>query len=56
MARKFGKKNHVKVDPFNYSLMMLGEPKIGKTRKKEIFDKIINEIMFYQGNTEVTIV
>ena len=31
MARKFGKKNHVKVDPFNYSLMMLGEPKIGKT-------------------------
>ena len=31
MARKFGKKNHVKVDPFNYSLMLLGEPKIGKT-------------------------
>lgn len=31
MARKFGKKNHVKIDPFNYSLMLLGEPKIGKT-------------------------
>ena len=31
MARKFGKKNQVKVDPFNYSLMLLGEPKIGKT-------------------------
>lgn len=29
--RKFGKKNHVKIDPFNYSLMLLGEPKIGKT-------------------------
>lgn len=31
MARKFGKKNQVKVDPFNYNLMLLGEPKIGKT-------------------------
>lgn len=31
MARKFGKKNHVKVDPFNYSLMLLGESKIGKS-------------------------
>lgn len=31
MARKFGKKNHVKIDPFSYSLMLLGEPKIGKT-------------------------
>lgn len=30
--------------------------KIYMHRKKEIFDKIINEIMFYQGNTEVTIV
>lgn len=32
MARKYGNKNHVKVDPFNYSLMLLGEPKVGKTR------------------------
>lgn len=32
MARKYGKKNHVKVDPFSYNLMLLGEAKLGKTR------------------------
>lgn len=31
MARKFGKKNHVKVDIFNYNLMLLGQPKVGKS-------------------------
>lgn len=44
MARKFGKKNHVKVDPFNYSLMMLGEPKIGKTTVLyEVAEKLVGE-------------
>lgn len=44
MARKFGKKNHVKVDPFNYSLMMLGEPKIGKTTLLyEVAEKLVGE-------------
>lgn len=31
MARKFGKKNHVKLDLLTYNLCLLGEPKIGKT-------------------------
>lgn len=44
MARKFGKKNHVKVDPFNYSLMMLGEPKIGKTSVLfQVAEKLVGE-------------
>ena len=44
MARKFGKKNHVKIDPFNYSLMMLGEPKIGKTTLLyEVAEKLVGE-------------
>ena len=44
MARKFGKKNHVKVDTFNYSLMMLGEPKIGKTTLLyEVAEKLVGE-------------
>lgn len=44
MARKFGKKNHVKVDPFNYSLMMLGEPKIGKTTLLyQVAEKLLGE-------------
>ncbi len=44
MARKFGKKNHVKVDSFNYSLMMLGEPKIGKTTLLyEVAEKLVGE-------------
>lgn len=44
MARKFGKKNHVKIDPFNYSLMLLGEPKVGKTSMLyEVADKLLGE-------------
>lgn len=44
MARKFGKKNHVKIDPFNYSLMLLGEPKIGKTSLLyEVAEKLVGE-------------
>lgn len=44
MARKFGKKNKVKVDPFNYNLMLLGEPKIGKTcLLYEVAEKLVGE-------------
>lgn len=44
MARKFGKKNHVKIDPFNYSLMLLGEPKVGKTSMLyEVAEKLVGE-------------
>lgn len=28
---KYGKKNEVKIDPLNYNICLLGEPKIGKT-------------------------
>lgn len=44
MARKFGKKNQVKVDPFNYNLMLLGEPKIGKTSLLyQVAEKLVGE-------------
>lgn len=44
MARKFGKKNHVKIDPFSYSLMLLGEPKVGKTTLLyEVAEKLVGE-------------
>ena len=42
--RKFGKKNHVKIDPFNYSLMLLGEPKVGKTSLLyKVAEKLVGE-------------
>ncbi len=31
MARKFGIKNEVKINPLSYNICLLGEPKIGKT-------------------------
>lgn len=38
----FGKKNHVKIDPTAYSLMLLGEPKIGKTTVlMEVLEKLV---------------
>ena len=38
----FGKRNHVKVDPTAYSLMLLGEPKIGKTTViMEVLEKLV---------------
>ena len=30
MARKFGKKNEVKIDPLKYNICLLGEPKFVK--------------------------
>lgn len=38
----FGRKNHVKIDPTNYSLMLLGEAKVGKTSvMKEVLEKLV---------------
>lgn len=31
MVRKYGKKNHVKIDPFAYTHILLGQSKVGKT-------------------------
>lgn len=40
----FGRKNHVKVDPTAYSVMLLGEPKIGKTTvMKEALELLVGE-------------
>ena len=40
----FGRKNHVKIDPTNYSLMLLGEAKVGKTSvMKEVLEKLVGE-------------
>lgn len=44
MARKFGKKNEIKIDPLNYNICLLGEPKIGKTTViKEMLEKLAGE-------------
>jgi len=44
LARKFGKKNEVKIDPLAYNICLLGEPKIGKTTViKEMLDKLVGE-------------
>lgn len=40
----FGKKNHVKIDPTAYNLMLLGEPKIGKTTVlMEVLQKLVGD-------------
>lgn len=44
LARKYGKKNEVKVDPLAYNICLLGEPKIGKTTIiKEMLEKLVGE-------------
>ena len=44
MARKFGKKNHVKLNLLSYNVCLLGEPKIGKTTVvKEICELLAGE-------------
>ena len=44
MARKYGKKNVIKVDPLAYNICLLGEPKIGKTSTiKEMLEKLVSE-------------
>jgi hypothetical protein len=44
MARKFGKKNVIKVDPLAYNLGLIGESGIGKTTlAKEVCEKLVGE-------------
>ena len=55
MARKFGKKNEVKIDPLKYNICLLGEPKIGKTTLiKEVCEKLAGEdgYIFLEMNGE----
>ena len=41
---KFGKKNHVSINPLDYSLCLLGEAKVGKTTLiKEVCEKLVGE-------------
>ena len=41
---KFGKKNHVSINPLDYSICLLGEAKVGKTTLiKEVCEKIAGE-------------
>lgn len=44
MARKFGKKTHVSLNPLDCSIIFLGSPKIGKTTlMKEVADRTVGE-------------
>lgn len=55
MARKYGKKNEVKIDPLKYNICLLGEPKIGKTTLiKEVCEKLAGEdgYIFLEMNGE----
>lgn len=41
---KFGKKNHVSINPLDYSICLLGEAKVGKTTLiKEVCEKLVGE-------------
>lgn len=41
---KYGKRNEIKIDPLNYNICLLGEPKIGKTTIiKEMLEKLAGE-------------
>ena len=41
---KFGKKNHVSINPLDYSICVLGEAKVGKTTLiKEVCEKIAGD-------------
>lgn len=44
MARKFGKKNKIKVNPLDYNTGIIGESGIGKTTlAKEVCEKLVGE-------------
>lgn len=44
MARKFGKKNHVNLNPLAYNICLLGEAKVGKTTLiKNVCEKLVGE-------------
>lgn len=52
---KYGKKNHVSLNPADVSIIFLGQPKIGKTTiMKEIAEKLVGEdYMFFEMFREV---
>lgn len=55
MARKFGRKNHVSINPLDYNIMLLGEGGIGKTTViKEFCEKLSGEdgYMFFEFGSE----
>ena len=53
MARRFGQKNHVKVDPLAYNTILLGEPKIGKTTLiRDVCEKLVGEWLYVPRNGE----
>ena len=55
MARKFGKKNNVSLNPLDANICLLGLPKIGKTTIcKEIAEKLVGEdgYLFLEMNHE----
>lgn len=44
MAKKFGKKNHVSLNPLDANICLLGLPKIGKTTiMKEVAEKLVGD-------------
>lgn len=44
MARKFGKKNHVSLNPLDANICLLGTPKVGKTTiMKEVAEKLVGQ-------------
>ena len=44
MARKFGRKNEIKIDPLAYNLALIGESGVGKTSViKEYCEKLVGE-------------
>ena len=44
MARKYGKKNHVSLNPLDANICLLGLPKIGKTTiMKEVAEKLVGD-------------
>lgn len=52
---KFGRKNHVNLDPLSYNIMLLGTPKVGKTTvMKEFCEKLAGEdgYMFFEFGQE----
>ena len=51
MARKFGKKNVIKVDPLAYNLGIIGESGVGKsTLVKEVCEKLVGENAYIIAN------
>ena len=53
---KFGKKNHVSLNPLDCSIIFMGSPKIGKTRlMKEVAEKLVGSdgYMFLEMYREV---